>query len=59
MTITWSPLWTGHPPSSVSSTATRTTPITGVSQRSSSSTTAGMIDGSSTMRCRCSGCWAR
>ena len=41
-TLTCSPLPIGHPPSSTSPVATRATPITGVSQRSSSSTTAGI-----------------
>ena len=46
-------------PSSVSLSATRATPMTGVSQRSSSSMAEGMRRGSSTSCRRCSGCWAR
>ncbi len=45
ITITWSPAWIGQPASSVSATATRAMPMTGVSQRNSSSMAFGMSVG--------------
>ena len=43
----------------VGSSATRATPMTGVSQRSSSSMAAGMIDGIVDELAALVGCWAR
>ena len=53
-----SPAAIGVPPSSVSSTAVRMNDVTGVVQRSTSSTAVGSSEGSAASRSSCSGCSA-